>query len=174
MVKQSAVNFGILAYKQKHTLMKNLLALFGIAILLTACGSDKKSEDKSEENGIKLGQQKTSASKADLKSSIERGEQLYTSLCVACHMPNGQGVTGAFPPLDGSNWLTEKRAESIHSVKYGQQGEITVNDQTYNGVMAPLGLSDKEVADVLNYVMNSWSNSQDKMVTEQEVAAVTK
>ena len=40
--------------------------------------------------------------------------------------------------------------------------------------MPPLGLSDQEVADVLNYVMNSWSNKQKKMVTLEEVKAVAK
>lgn len=153
--------------------MKKLLLLASIFAALTACNSDKKEEDKSAE-GVKLGGQKTSASKADLKASIDRGEAVFTSLCVACHMGNGQGVKGAFPPLDGSDWLTDKRTESIHSVKYGQQGEIVVNGETYNGVMAPLGLSDEEVADVLNYVMNSWSNTQEKMVTVQEVEAVQK
>lgn len=153
--------------------MKKLLLLATVFASLVACKSDQK-EENDQNSGVKLGGQKTSTSKADLKDSMERGEEVYTSLCVACHMGNGQGVKGAFPPLDGSNWLTEKRAESIHSVKYGQQGEIVVNGETYNGVMAPLGLSDQEVADVLNYVMNSWSNTQDKMVTVEEVKAVTK
>jgi len=40
--------------------------------------------------------------------------------------------------------------------------------------MPPLGLSNQEVADVMNYIMNSWSNKQKKMVTVEEVAAVKK
>jgi mono/diheme cytochrome c family protein len=40
--------------------------------------------------------------------------------------------------------------------------------------MPAMGLSDEEVADVLNYVMNSWSNKQTKMVTAPEVALVKK
>ena len=40
--------------------------------------------------------------------------------------------------------------------------------------MTPMGLSDQEVADVLNYCMNSWGNKQDKMVTKAEVAKLTK
>ncbi len=154
--------------------MKNLIFLLSLSLLIVSCGSDKKADSEDQGGEIKLGQQKTSTSKADLKASIERGEAVYSSMCIACHMTNGKGVPAAFPPLDGSDWLVNKRTESIHAVKYGQQGEITVLGETYNGVMAPLGLSDKEVADVLNYVMNSWSNSQDKMVTEQEVKAVTK
>jgi mono/diheme cytochrome c family protein len=40
--------------------------------------------------------------------------------------------------------------------------------------MPPMGLSDEEVADVMNYIMNSWSNKQTKMVTVTEVASVKK
>lgn len=84
-------------------------------------------------------------------------------------------VSGTFPPLAKSNWLTPKRfKEAIKVVKYGQEGKITVNGQTYNGIMANLELYDDEVADVMNYIMNSWGNSQDTMVTEEMVKAISK
>lgn len=144
-----------------------------MAIALVGCNSGDKSEDK-KDDGIKIGGAKSSTSKADLKASMERGAEVYNTVCMVCHMPTGKGVEGTFPPLAGSDYLANNREASIQSVKYGQQGEIVVNGVTYNGVMAPLGLSDKEVADVLNYVMNTWGNTQDKMVTEAEVAAVKK
>jgi mono/diheme cytochrome c family protein len=68
--------------------------------------------------------------------------------------------------------LTKKRSQSIHAVKYGQSGEILVNKIKFNNTMPPMGLSNKEVADVMNYIMNSWSNKQDKIVTEEEVAGI--
>ena len=74
--------------------------------------------------------------------------------------------------MDGSDWLKNKRAESIHAVKYGQKGEIIVNQKKFNSIMPPMGLSDEEVADVMNYVMNSWSNKNQKMVTVKEVALI--
>ena len=40
--------------------------------------------------------------------------------------------------------------------------------------MAPMGLSDQEVVDVMNYVMNSWGNEQDEIVTLEEVSSITK
>ncbi len=109
-----------------------------------------------------------------LKASKERGGLVYTDFCMQCHLGNGMGVPGAFPPLAQSDWLIEKRTESIHAVKYGQKGEITVNGKTYNGLMAPMGLTDEEVADVMNYIMNSWGNTQTEMVTPAEVKAVEK
>jgi len=91
-----------------------------------------------------------------------------------CHLGNGAGIPENFPPLAKSSWLKEKRTESIHAVKYGQNGEIEVNGIAFDGVMVPMGLSDEEVANVMNYIMTSWGNTQDKPVTPEEVAAVEK
>lgn len=101
-----------------------------------------------------------------------QGKEIYTDFCVQCHGANGKGDANNFPPLDGSDWLTKKRTQSIHAVKYGQSGEILVNKIKFNNTMPPMGLSNKEVADVMNYIMNSWSNKQDKIVTEEEVAGI--
>lgn len=109
-----------------------------------------------------------------LQESIKRGEEIYGDFCVACHLPNGKGMTGVFPPLAESDYLLEKREESIRAIKYGQKGEIIVNGQSYNSVMTPLGLEDDEVADVMNYILNSWGNSDEKMVTVEEVAKIEK
>ena len=49
---------------------------------------------------------------------------------------------------------------------------MVVNGETYNAVMAPMGLEDEEIADVMNYVMNSWGNTSDKIVTEAEVSLI--
>jgi len=105
-----------------------------------------------------------------LQKSMARGKEVYTDFCIQCHMVTGKGNGTTFPPLDGSDWLKKKRAESIHAVKYGQKGEILVNQKKFNGIMPPMGLSNEEVADVMNYVMNSWSNKTKKMVTVNEVA----
>ncbi|MFD2291747.1 c-type cytochrome [Mariniflexile gromovii] len=109
-----------------------------------------------------------------LKSSMERGEEIYTDFCVTCHLPNGKGVEKVYPPLANSDYLLKNREASIKAIKFGMQGEITVNGKKYNTVMAPLGLSDDEVADVMNYINNSWGNKNDKMVTEAEVSKVKK
>ncbi|MDU8886537.1 cytochrome c [Yeosuana sp. MJ-SS3] len=89
-------------------------------------------------------------------------------------MPNGEGVPDTFPPLAKSDFLMEKRIESIKSIKYGMQGEIVVNGKTYNSVMDNLGLLDSEIADVMNYITNTWGNTNDKMITEEEVSEIEK
>ena len=112
--------------------------------------------------------------KPNLKQSISRGNDVYVDFCMQCHLANGKGDLINFPPLDGSDWLTKKRKLSIQSVKFGQNGPITVKGKKFNNIMPPLGLSNQEVADVMNYIMNSWGNKQKKMVTVEEVAAVNK
>lgn len=144
----------------------------GIAIVLAfSFHSCKNSEKKKETSQI---EKKDNAPQTTLAQSIEKGKKVYTDFCMQCHLPTGKGIPNNFPPLDGSNWLTEKRSESIHAVKYGQRGAIEVNGVSYNGIMTPMGLSNEEVANVLNYVMNSWGNTQEKMVTVEEVATVEK
>ena len=102
------------------------------------------------------------------------GKEIYADFCMQCHGANGKGDTTNFPPLDGSDWLKTKRNQSIAAVKFGQSGEIVVNKITYNSNMPAMGLTDQEVADVMNYIMTSWSNKQTKIVTEKEVAAIKK
>lgn len=100
------------------------------------------------------------------------GKEVYTDFCVQCHGANGKGDGVKIPPIAGSDWLTKKRKQSIHAVKFGQNGEIVVNKKKYNNIMPTMGLSNQEVADVMNYVMNSWGNKQKKKVTEKEVEAI--
>jgi mono/diheme cytochrome c family protein len=110
----------------------------------------------------------------ELTESMKRGSEIYQDFCITCHMGNGQGLEGAFPPLAKSDYLMNHRAKSIHAIKYGLQGEITVNGKKYNSAMASLGLSDEEVADVMNYITNSWGNKNEKIVTVKEVSEIKK
>ena len=93
---------------------------------------------------------------------------------MSCHLPSGEGIIGTFPPLANSDYLMEKRAESISSIKFGLSGEITVNGTKYNGFMSSLGLTDDEIADVMNYITNSWGNKNDKIITLEEVSNIKK
>jgi mono/diheme cytochrome c family protein len=110
----------------------------------------------------------------DLQKSIANGKEVYADFCMQCHQATGKGSGSSFPPLDGSDWLKNKRTESIRAVKYGQKGAIQVNGKKFNSMMPAMGLSDEEVADVMNYIMNSWTNKQTKMITAKEVALVKK
>jgi mono/diheme cytochrome c family protein len=87
------------------------------------------------------------------------GDQIYASLCVACHQATGQGLPGVFPPLAGSEWVKAAPEFSIKILLLGLGGSVTVKGQVYNGQMPPFKhLSDAEIAAVLTHVRTSWSN----------------
>ncbi|MDR6300897.1 c-type cytochrome [Mesonia maritima] len=144
---------------------------FRISVLLILVTITFACKEKKEENYKNPEHNSVSSTE---KNPFEKGKKIYTNKCAQCHLANGKGIPKIYPPLANSNWLTEKREESIHAVKYGLNGEITVNGKPFENVMFSLDLSDKEVAEVMNYVMNSWGNKQQKPVTEEEVSAIQK
>ena len=109
-----------------------------------------------------------------LKQSILDGEEIYQDFCLQCHLDNGKGVENAFPPLAKSDYLQNNIETSIRGVKYGLRGEITVNGKTYNGVMVNQGLDEEEIADVMNYILNSWGNKAEGQITVAQVLEVQK
>ena len=106
--------------------------------------------------------------------SIEAGAEIYQDFCIQCHLSNGEGVSGVFPPIKASDYLFENINRSIAGIKYGLKGEITVNDEIYDGVMANQGLEEEEIADVMNYILNQWGNQSEEFITPQQVATVPK
>ena len=139
--------------------MKQLVLLITTGLLL-ACGQ-KKEYDSQPKKAI------------DFKTSIKRGEIVYNNLCITCHLPNGKGVPRAFPPLAGSDYLKNNQDLSIKSVKYGMSGEIRVNGESYNSVMANMGLKDQEVADVMNFINNAWGNNYGEEISIEKVSKIT-
>ena len=108
------------------------------------------------------------------EESIVAGEEIYQDFCLQCHLTTGAGVSGVFPPLKDSDYLMNNIDKSIAGIKFGLKGEIEVNDEIYDGVMAKQGLDDEEIADVMNYILNQWGNSYDAQITTQQVSEVQK
>lgn len=109
-----------------------------------------------------------------LALSIKRGQEVFNATCKNCHMENGQGMPGVYPPLAKSDFLAQDTKRAIGIVVNGIDGEITVNGKIYNLDMpAQKQLSDQQVTDVLNFVRNSWGN-KGKAVTAAQVKAARK
>lgn len=108
-----------------------------------------------------------------LAQSITDGEEIYIDFCMQCHMTNGEGVPGAFPPLANSDYLLDIE-KTIYALKFGLKGPITVNGKAYNSVMASQGLDDEEIADVMNYILRNWGNETEEVITEEKVTSVLK
>ncbi len=103
------------------------------------------------------------------------GREVFASNCAMCHQEEGQGIEGVFPPLAKSDYLMTRarganRAELVDIIVNGKTGTLTVNGQTYNGVMTPVaGLSDEQIAAVLNFVTSTWGNTGAKPFAAEEV-----
>jgi cytochrome c oxidase subunit II len=117
------------------------------------------------------GKKKELAAKADDPNKTwtvdelkQRGEKVYTANCVACHQATGKGVPGAFPALDGSAVVAGAKADQIKLVLTGK-----------NAMPSWKALSDTEIAAVITYTRNNWSNkSQQNIVQPAEVLAARK
>jgi cytochrome c oxidase subunit 2 len=93
---------------------------------------------------------------------LARGEKVYNANCAACHQPNGKGG-GAIKPLDGSpKVLSEDKSVQIHVVLNGQNNIMPSWRQ----------LSDTEIAAVITFTKNHWSNKTGQTVQPSEVLAL--
>jgi mono/diheme cytochrome c family protein len=116
-------------------LKMNKLAILGIAFCLSGCLSE--AEIKREKY-------------------ISEGIKLYGLHCANCHQAKGQGLANLYPPIAGSDYLSNKNAV-ICGIKYGMNGPIKVNGKTYNRAMpAQRQFSDLEVAEITTYIYNQW------------------
>jgi nitrite reductase (NO-forming) len=104
----------------------------------------------------------------NLGESVKRGKGVYESYCQSCHMENGEGLEGVFPPLAKSDYLMADKKRSVVQILYGATGEMTVNGVVYNGDMTGFELTDQEASDVANYIRNSFGN-KGAAITPQDV-----
>lgn len=111
----------------------------------------------------------------DLKESIKRGKEVYALFCQNCHMEDGNGTPEINPPLAKTDYLKKPSKTLIDIILKGQSGEVTVNGKKYNTIMpAQDYLTDIQIADVLNYVKNSWGNKVPGVVSPTTVLAQRK
>jgi mono/diheme cytochrome c family protein len=113
----------------------------------------------------------TLAAAAAPAQAADDGAALYKR-CAACHLDNGAGVPGAFPPLTVNAQSLAATADGRRylalTVIRGLSGPITVAGKVFRGVMpAQVGLNDAQVAAVLNHVVRGGSA---KAFTPKEVA----
>lgn len=109
-----------------------------------------------------------------LQGNQTSGSILYTKYCMTCHQADGKGVRGMFPPLAGNAKITGPSADLIKIVLFGLQGPITVNERDYNQLMPAQGyLNDTQIADILNYIRNSWENKA-QPITPGDVGKIRK
>ena len=108
---------------------------------------------------------------------MEKGEHVYTTVCVTCHQAEGQGLPGSFPPLANSDFLMGDKQRSIRVLLEGLKGEIKVNGKLFKNEMPKLPLTDSQIAGALTYVRSHFGNHGEPVTIEEVVrerAAVAK
>jgi mono/diheme cytochrome c family protein len=100
----------------------------------------------------------TSAAEAGPSDEIlAQGADVYTSVCSGCHQPGGVGLSGRFPPLlDNPN--LDDAGYIADVIRNGREGEITVNGETYDGVMpAQSTVGDADIDAVIAYIQSGFA-----------------
>lgn len=112
------------------------------------------------------------AAGTSMSAIMERGKNVYLTQCLSCHQVDGGGVPHLNAPLDGATAVQGKdKAKLIRIVLMGLKG-AELDGEFYSNAMAPHPeMTDQQIADVLTYVRNSWSNKAGA-VTAAEVKAV--
>jgi cytochrome c oxidase subunit 2 len=113
------------------------------------------------------GEMKKMAAKLDdpakvwtLDDITRRGEKVYAANCAACHQANGKGA-GPILPLDGSAIVQDAdKTKQIHVVLAGR-----------NAMPSWKQLSDTDIAAVISYTKNNWSNKTGQLVQPADVLA---
>ena len=92
----------------------------------------------------------------------ERGAELYTTHCAACHGEDGAGVAGAYPRLAGNRAvMLSPPANLVHMVRQGGFPPVTAGNRRPFG-MPPYAtvLSDDDIAKVLTHLRSSWGQTR--------------
>ena len=118
------------------------------------------------------GEKKKLAAKADDPSKVwtladltQRGEKVYAQNCVACHQASGKGA-GPIKPLDG--------AAVVLDADKNKQILVLLNGQNNGSMPAWKAMSDTDIAAVISYTKNHWSNKTGQLVQPAEVLALRK
>jgi mono/diheme cytochrome c family protein len=153
--------------KNKHYSFYIIL-LFLVFIL--ACSRNKETSEFQNIDSIKL--KKTDKIVRTVVFDTIAGKIVYQSKCIVCHQENGLGVSGTFPPLAGSDHMLFDKKRALKNVIHGVKEPIVVNGQTYRGnTMPDIEMSDKELKDVMDYILNSWGNKGGTISMEDVKAA---
>jgi cytochrome c oxidase subunit 2 len=118
------------------------------------------------------GEKKKMATLADDPSKVwtlaeitQRGEKVYAQNCVACHQTHGKGG-GAIKALDG--------AAVVLDADKAKQIKVLLNGQNNGAMPAWKALSDTDIAAVISYTKNHWSNQTGQLVQPADVMALRK
>ncbi|MDZ7741546.1 MAG: cytochrome c [Bacteroidota bacterium] len=127
--------------------MKLLAGIITVGVLISGIFSISGSKHASSEKNPIL-----------QETRFQKGKKIYDEKCLVCHQSNGEGITGAFPPLANSDYLLADKKRAVEQVLNGSNEEMIVNGVTYKTPMPPQVDNHEDAVAVINYVLNAWGN----------------
>ena len=119
-------------------------------IVVEAVSPERFESWKTEQRSQMAALKEASAREYTMAELVGHGEKVYAANCAVCHQANGAGVPPAFPPLDGSKLVAGPAGDHLNRVFNGRSG-------TAMQAFGPQ-LSDFDIAAVVTFERNSWSN----------------
>ncbi|WP_413625395.1 c-type cytochrome [Luteibacter sp. Lutesp34] len=137
------------------------LTLAGVALLLVAGTATAQSSDH--------------AGHAGRRFAAVDGEAIYRSICQGCHMPDAKGARGAgvYPPLTGNPRLVSPQymaAVILHGRRDMPSFKPAAPDE--DRFVLDVGLTDAQIADVINYIRTHFGNRYTDSISADDVAAM--
>jgi mono/diheme cytochrome c family protein len=124
----------------RNSLIYSVLFALGIGISIQSCQN---------ENSL------------DYKRYYVNGKRIYEKNCQSCHGADGKGLGTLYPPLTDTTYLKVNKNQLSCIIRNGQQGEIKINNITYDEIMpGNETLADIDIAQVIVYITNSFGNKQ--------------
>ncbi|MFO7754840.1 MAG: cytochrome c [Bacteroidales bacterium] len=146
-----------------------------LLVIMISCNSQvgNKKEDVEEEK-VKVSVNDLAVETASSQEDyMEKGKKVYDRECLVCHQSDGSGVPNMHPPITDSESVSGNTDSLIVLILDGMEGPVVVKGEQYNSIMPPLKnvLNDQEIADLINYLRNSFGNSGE-FVKPEDVAAM--
>ncbi len=148
---------------------KQTVLILGLIFFLSTFFLNCNRERKKENQFVEAMDSRT---KIRYRQYMVIGKRLYKQHCANCHGENGEGLEQLYPPLAKSDYLMEDVERAICQIRYGIEGEITVNGISYNQKMAGHDdLRPLNIAEIITFITNSWGNEKG-LVSAKDVEQV--
>jgi mono/diheme cytochrome c family protein len=102
-----------------------------------------------------------------------KGAKIFRQICASCHGINGEGIEGLAPPLIKSEYVSEPIERLALILLHGLNGPVHVNGERYEfnqampGLIGNEALTDKDIADIISYVTNAFSDNPKGITAEK-------
>jgi mono/diheme cytochrome c family protein len=110
---------------------------------------------------------------APTDAEMAAGKDVYAHNCIACHEADGSSSPRVYPPLNGNALLQSADPSSTLRIILDGAQTVTTPRAPNAGSMPAYAkdLSDQQVADVTNYIRNSFGNAAPAVTAEQVAKA---